>query len=261
MPLTPDGAWHVVAASVVGTSHLERGQPCQDAYEARITERGALLIAIADGAGTAARADVGALVAVRAAVDALEAELAQIPENIDVWNRILVGAFRTAREALQTLADAELNTLRVFATTLTCVVAVDGWLAVGQLGDAAVVGMDGAGALFLTVRPQRGEYANEAYFLTMPDALEWLEVWVASGDLTAVAATTDGLLRLALKLPDYLPHAPFFHPLWNYAAHADDTEQAQARLAEFLSGSRVNARTDDDKTLVLAVRTRHTGQG
>jgi hypothetical protein len=69
-----------------------------------------------------------------------------------------------------------------------------------------------------------------------------------------VALSTDGLLRLALKLPGGEPHAPFFAPLFNFVSANDDAVQAQQRLAEFLNSERVCARTDDDKTLVLACR-------
>jgi hypothetical protein len=71
----------------------------------------------------------------------------------------------------------------------------------------------------------------------------------------ALALTTDGLLRLALKLPAYEPHPQFFQPLLTFAREAADETLAQTELADFLASERVCTRTDDDKTLLLAVRT------
>ena len=44
--------WSVVGASVIGASHLSRAVTCQDAHSYRALRRGALAIAVADGAGS-----------------------------------------------------------------------------------------------------------------------------------------------------------------------------------------------------------------
>ncbi len=124
----------------------------------------------------------------------------------------------------------------------------------GQIGDGVVVARGEEGTLFLAATPQRGEYANEVALLTMPDALERLAISVFPDGVRAFAATTDGLLRLALRLPAHAPHAPFFAPLFAFAAETTDTQAAAAELAAFLASERVTRRTDDDTTLVIAVR-------
>jgi fermentation-respiration switch protein FrsA (DUF1100 family) len=193
--------------------------------------------------------------AVAQTIATLETTLAQPPCQDEAgWRQVMTAAFAAARAALTQLAEAENAPLRAYATTLTCALAGDDWLVVGQIGDGAVVAEDATGELFLAVRPQRGEYANEAYFLTMPEALDYLAVGAAVRSVRALAVTSDGLLRLALKLPGYEPHAPFFRPLLAFVAETEDAGQAEAQLAAFLASERVCARTDDDKTLVLAAR-------
>ena len=91
----------------------------------------------------------------------------------------------------------------------------------------------------------------------MPQAGDYLEVQVHTLTAQALAMSTDGLLRLALKLPAYEPHPPFFKPLFAFIAEAGDTAVASQQLAGFLASPRVCARTDDDKTLVLAARMAH----
>ena len=247
--------WRISGASVRGTSHLEKDIPCQDSHAYRLTAGGDLLLAIADGAGTAERSLEGAQTAVEQAVAALEASLQNgVPGDEPGWQSLMAQAFEVARQAVADLASAANAPLRSFATTLACAVVSGGWLAVGQIGDGAAVAEDEQGGLFLTARPQRGEYANEAYFLTMPDALTYLAVYSAPRPIRALVMTTDGLLRLAFKLPEYEPSPQFFTPLLAFIAGAGDPDQARSNLTAFLNSARVCARTDDDKTLLLAAR-------
>jgi hypothetical protein len=163
-------------------------------------------------------------------------------------------AFGQARGAVEQLAVAQQTPLHAFAATLTCAVATDDRLIVGQIGDCVAVAVDAAETLFVAVLPQTGEYASETYFLTLPDALDYVSVEVVSRRIKSLAVFSDGLTRLAVKLPGYEPAARFFDPLWAFASEAESEAQAQADMAAFLASDRVCARSDDDKTLVLAVR-------
>src|SRR4028119_2107946 len=63
--------WQVVGASVIGTSHEKRSQPCQDAHCWRLLPHGVLVASVADGAGSAALAEVGAKIAVEGVVETI----------------------------------------------------------------------------------------------------------------------------------------------------------------------------------------------
>jgi hypothetical protein len=238
--------WAVVGASAPGTSHLGRAVPCQDAHICVADAGGTLVVAVADGAGSAARAERGALAAVARATESL----AGSAPDADGMRE----AFRAAREALEALAAAEGLEPRDLACTLTCVHASGHTLVAGQVGDGLAVVRRPDGVIEAVTHPQRGEYANEASFLTGPGALATIEIAVVDAKVDAIAVVTDGLLRLAADLSTGEPHGPFFLPLWDFVTRADDMDVAQRRLAAFLASDRVNARTDDDKTLVLAVR-------
>ena len=62
--------WRGVGASLCGTSHVSGGIPCQDAHYWQINDGDVLVAAVADGAGSAELAEVGAEIASRAVVEA-----------------------------------------------------------------------------------------------------------------------------------------------------------------------------------------------
>jgi hypothetical protein len=161
--------------------------------------------------------------------------------------------FTRARKAVSALARAERHRLRGYATTLTVAVVAAGWFAAGQVGDGAVVALDEEDALFSATHLQKGEYANETHFLTGQDLLKHVQVTAVQKPVKAFAVMSDGLVRLALRLPTGDPHPPFFKPLFAFAQKLNGNDPtAPAHLSSFLSSDRVNARTDDDKTLILA---------
>lgn len=257
-PVRPDSAWRVVSAAVQGVSHVRQDLPCQDAAGYQVRADGVLVIALADGAGSARFSELGAVFAVEEALRVLSDAPDRFAEE-ERWEELLREVFSAARQAVMQLAEnpesGEPASPREYACTLTCAIAMGDRLAVGQVGDGAAVAVDANGDLFALTRLQRGEYANETHFLVEEDALDHLVIEVTDRPVKALAVMSDGLIRLALKMPSQEPHAPFFQPLFRFVESVEDGVSADQQLAGFLNSERVNARTDDDKSLVLAVRT------
>ena len=253
-----ESEWQVIGAAVQGLSHQKQGLPCQDALEYGCLPGGILLVALADGAGSAQHAELGAQAAVQASVDWLRASLENDqPSECCEWEEVIWESFQNARTALEQLAEEHDETLRSFATTLTCLVATPERLVVGQVGDGAVVAVGEDGDLNTVTTLQRGEYANETNFLTQDQALDLVAIQVIDEQVQALAVMSDGLTRLALKRPNNEPHSPFFKPLFAFvesSASSNDPAQANDALIEFLASPRVCERTDDDKALLLARR-------
>jgi serine/threonine protein phosphatase PrpC len=250
------GAWRIIGASVTGVSHERAGIPCQDAHQWETLPDGGLIVAIADGAGSAPRSAEGAHLATETAITALVGLLQDAgPAHPKAWQSVMHAAFVAASAALATLAGDTGAAMRDFATTLTLVAATPDAFVAAQIGDGVVVAEGADGEYFLATTPQRGEYANEVALLTAPDAVERMEVSVFPATVRAFAATTDGLLRLAVRLPAHEPHVPFFRPLFAFLGEMTDRSAAAGELAAFLTSERVSRRTDDDKTLVLATST------
>ena len=254
--MTPTMTWRVAGVSSQGTSHLKTGDTCQDAHDFRVLPCGTLVLAVADGAGTARLAEIGATLAVKIALETLSAELAAAGcgEPLDAtWQEMLSGVLNETLRAVEAEAAAREAPLRDFACTLVVVAARPGKLvAAAQIGDGAVVAQEEGGAVFAVTRPARSEYLNETTFLISPGAIEGASFALWRGDLACLAALTDGLQMLALRMPSGEPHQGFFAPLFRFVAAADDQEAAVASLQDFLDAPRVRERADDDLTLFLA---------
>jgi hypothetical protein len=246
----------VLAASVCGTSHLKTGVPCQDACHHTILPDGTLVLAVADGAGSAQLAEVGASVAVRSAVEAVAARWGDMPDSCDAdaWRVGLTEALHTTQEALAAEARSQDANLRDLASTLLLTVATADCIATLHLGDGAAVLQDMGDRCLALTTPQIGEYLNETSVITDPDAHDHARIAVHPGPVQYLCLLSDGLQMLALSMPQGTPHAPFFTPLFQFIDQMKDEATTQEQLTAFLTSPRITERTDDDVTLCLAVR-------
>ncbi len=247
--------WKVVAESVCGASHEKSGVVCQDShYEQHISDA-VLVAAIADGAGSACRSELGAEVAARTAVKALQDWVEQAnpwPEEHEEWQPIMRGALNAALFAVEREADDLGVTTRELASTLILLLATPKLVVGAQIGDGAAVILDDGNNLVALTKPQTGEFLNETTFLVSPGAVEQSQTEVWHGKVAFLGAFSDGLQMLALRMSDGSPHAPFFAPLFRFLAEQEDLGEAKIQLRQFLVSPRITQRADDDLTLLLA---------
>jgi hypothetical protein len=244
--------WRIVGEAVAGTSHRQRGLPCQDALCWAVLPDGGLALAVADGAGSASHSEVGASLAVRTAIDAaIRLFTTQSLQSAVAWQELVQTVFQEALAAVVREAEARSLPTRELASTLILAVADRNGVAAAQIGDGAAVAGSGEEVILLTV-PQSGEYLNETTFLTSPGAIEKVQNCVLPMRVDHIALFTDGLQHLALTLPFSRPHTPFFLPLFRFLDRSPDLSEAGEELRDFLSSARVREKTDDDVSLALA---------
>ncbi len=247
--------YRVVAASVQGTSHLHSALPCQDAHAYIALPTGELIVTVADGAGSAMYGGEGAKLAVAAVLTTLQSSLAKYrPTSRQAWRVLLHSAYRAAQQALLVEATERATAIRHLASTLLVLILTDEETICGLVGDCAAVIQCADGTLRSLCHPQRGDYANTTNFIVHADLSKVLDIQQWPASVAHAALFSDGLAPLAMNLARNEPHAPFFEPLLAFVDAAEDTTVAAGQLADFLNSARVNARTDDDKTLVLVQR-------
>jgi len=255
--------WSIAAAARVGERHLADGRPCEDAWTVRLHHfRGEpwLILAVSDGAGTAGRAQAGSACAVAAFADAAARCLYTNPGMTADRMRVCLGAARVALAVEAGLAQAP---IRDFACTLLGAVIGPGIAAFAQIGDGAiVVSGDEPGSWAWMFEPQKGEYANETSFLTDQEAVASASIAVMTNPPAEIALFTDGLENLLIRTqPERLVVGQFFDQMFPPVRRANEAgldETLCDHLAGYLAAPQIAARSDDDRTLILATCLRET---
>jgi hypothetical protein len=251
--------WHWISASVRGTSHLSSGTECQDSHFcAQIpSSEGEILVAlVSDGAGSAKRSAIGSQMICEVMHEQAEQYFAEQGQLSQINRRLIANWIELFRNEVILRADGEGVSDRDFACTLLGVLVGPNSAVMFQIGDGAIVYSPSPATPYkLAFWPERGEYENTTYFATQPTFLEQLQFSLLDEQVAEVALLSDGIQRLALNYQTREPHQPFFagfFPTLRSTA-AGDLRSISDKLAEYLDSPKINERTDDDKTLVLAV--------
>jgi hypothetical protein len=248
--------WKCLNESVEGTSHRQGELGCQDSsFVSRYTlqDEEILILACADGAGSASEAKTGATLA----CDVLVKEVVNHFESGGAFAGLSVAVLRVwagkAHAALE--AEAKLREIapRELACTLLFAVLGTTTSAFAQIGDGAIVILED-GRYRPVFWPQSGEYQNTTFFISDAQFDEPLLTQVLPRGVEEIAMFTDGLQMLALNFANKAAHEPFFSPMFKALREAADTEDLIVPMRQFLDSRGVNDRTDDDKTLILAAR-------
>lgn len=214
-----------------------------------------MLLACADGAGSALRSEIGSRLACDSVIESAESWLADgtppaklQDSDLEAW----------VLEAIHRIIDeAERQQLRprdLACTFLFAMISEHG-AAFAQLGDGAIV--VGVGEEYVPIFwPQGGEYANQTFFLTDTEALTRVQYDRWNGPIDEVALFTDGIQSLVLHYASQSASTPIFARLFATLSQRPpgEPDEGSFSLARFLDSPAVNQRTDDDKTLLLASR-------
>ncbi len=256
-PLSKAQRWRYATASALGTSHQKTATVCQDAHSCRVflspVGDETLGVFIADGAGSAQFADQGAQFACKHFGERAEGFLQEGYAVCSISREVVTDWLRTFQNELQLMADDAGVPLRQFACTVLGLLFDH----TSAVGDGVITILDPSTNEYQWIfLPDRDEYANTTYFATEPNAFEQLQFESTPESPMEVAVLTDGLQALALHYETQTAHPPFFRgrftPLRKSVAGHDTALSEQ--LLCFLNSPRINSRTDDDKTLVLATR-------
>ena len=247
------GGWKYAAASVVGTSHLAVPDGiCQDTHGCSYLDVPDVLVCVvSDGAGSASHSDQGSRLACEVVI-----RLVRFSNPEDIHSRSLAFDTLTAiQQELQAAAEGAGVQFRDFACTLLVAIAGRERVTSWQIGDGAICFRAHSDADFrYAFWPAKGEYANVTHFVTDSKADEELDFDTAILQVADLALFSDGLERLALDFKTGEVHNAFFQGLFPYLHRRPPglLEDVQSQMVDFLGSDRVNERTDDDKTLILA---------
>lgn len=246
-------AWTWAAARDRGVSHIKNGSACQDIYACHAHQRGQVLAAIVcDGAGSAEFGKYGALLTARTMMECARQHFSRtnaMPDDDLLWTWV-----DDARERIVQVAERRDLERRAFATTMVACFATAHEIVIAHIGDGACV-VKTEHEWRAMSWPESGEYASTTMFVTDSPAPK-LRITRAKQRSHAIALFTDGIERLVLKFATQEAHGPFFDnrlsPLEAKSGSGRDAAHSQT-LEAFLASNGVTQRTDDDKSLIIAL--------
>ncbi len=243
----------MLGASQRGRSHAQEGKPRDDDFAFDFFEDNQWrVIAVADGAGSAAFSRKGSQIACNTVVEVcaekisdfltqFEGHIRQFHQERSDANRKLVGdnlyhilgnaVFQSARN-IEREAKAAQRPVKDFSTTLIAAVCKKfdfGWF-VGSfwVGDGGI-GIYDRETPFLKIlcEPDGGEYAGQTRFLTMPEITQPAELYRRLrfdivGDFTALVLMTDGVTDPKFETDANLMRPERWDQLWQDLTEAVD---------------------------------------
>ena len=218
-------------------------------------DRDVFVAIVSDGAGSASHGGQGASLICRSISSAVRrhfASTSRFPSEEEIVNWL-----DQTRDLIFAVAERRSLVPRDFAATLVCAISDADECLVVHVGDGCVVVRDDERAEWVApIWPDHGEYASTTSFVT-DERTPALRVTTHHSPAAAITLFSDGLERLALDFAAKKPYAGFLdvivRPVGASKKPGRDRNLSQ-QLKEYLGSPGVNARTDDDKTLVIAVR-------
>ena len=241
--------WHFAECAVTGRRHRAADLPCQDKTHA-CESHGTAVIALADGAGSAAFSQEGAETVCReiamvfsSSFDAFDAEI----DGTLVKQQILA----RLRTALAARADECASSVDALASTLLAVAVKGDRFILLHIGDG-VIGCLHDNRLVVLSQPVNGEFINTTVFVTSPEATDTMKL--VKGDVSDIygfVLLSDGT-EMSLYDRQQKTLAPVLHRVFNAVC-----EEGRANVEEMLRGSFENSviqATGDDCSIALMVR-------
>ena len=251
--------WVWIGACSVGTSHIKSGTECQDRASCIVFKGhdGYTLIAVvSDGAGSSKYSSIGSHLVVKGFAMSAAAYLRAGATVEGVTKDIIRSWIDEIRDKIGLAAQDRNSEPREFAATMVAAIVSDRNAVVAHIGDGAcVVRRRDQTEWEVPSWPAHGEYASSTYFIT-DDPEPSLQFTTIAEPISEIAIFSDGLERLALDFTAFRASEKFFDPMFApISVERTGRNRALSKtLRTFLASPKITARTDDDKSLLLARR-------
>ena len=252
-------SWKYFHSSIKGTSHIENNTEKQDSCLAEnfsFNNNSYLVCAVADGAGSAKYSDLSSKFICKLFNKKAKNWLKN-NELEDLNREIISSWFSDFQKVInRAVAIYKLESSRDFATTLLFAILSDNLNAFIQIGDG-IIAINEDSELSCAFLPQNGEFINTTNFATQKNVFDLFEFKLVQKPIKKLAMHTDGIEQIAFDFKNQKPFSSFYVPFFGALEKMNDdgySEFLSQKLGEFLASSRVNSKTDDDKTLLLALR-------
>lgn len=245
---THSETWTFAGLLRQGETHRIKGIACDDYAKGVELNDGTFIAVVCDGAGSAAKGGIGSRVCAEKFIEYMITRCDQEPLTDEDVRK----AFSFARAGLEEESARYNLPIETFSTTMVAIACLADSTIFAQIGDGFAVAHFADSRLEMPLIPDRGEFANQTYFVTSKNWLESMYISTINEPCIGCTLSTDGLQSILIT-PDNKPHEPFFTKMFEHTKHLNVAE-LEISLREFLSSNMVNAKVSDDATIVTAVR-------
>jgi serine/threonine protein phosphatase PrpC len=253
--------WRTAHASAIGQAHINQNTECQDRFACRTVETAAegevLIAVVADGAGSTTDGQTGAQIAceifTKEVSDFLSAKDACVKSLTIDFGRLWISYFQ---QKIAEISRASKKELRDYASTFVGAVIGANSAVFYQVGDGGIVfSVSGdAKSYRFAIAPVESEYVNVTEFVTDDTAAESLRFELVEEAVEDLILFSDGIYAVAVDYQMGQPHEPFLMPMIAPLRNGNAPAGLNEKLENFLGSPKINEKTDDDKTIILASR-------
>jgi len=240
--------WKIIASSVAGPSHINRGEKCEDHYN-YFSKNDNFIAIISDGAGSADFGKIGARIICDSFIDIFK------KTNLKNAEEKIIKAVKLARKRAilhrmnKTKSSGNLSD---FSATLLGVMMFKDKGYFFHIGDGAAIGFNhGEFNNFKTSMPHNGNYSNETFFYTMKDWQKHLRITPIE-DFNRIVLMSDGVSNFAFKKKTKKLEDNFIIPINDFLSKTKLKTKARAALKNTLNNKEAQKLSSDDKTLLWA---------
>jgi hypothetical protein len=254
--------WISAWCSIIGSSHILEGLPCQDSSKVEyILDSDFVIAAISDGAGSCTNSQIGSSFLVDRAIEKMATtfKLNDWLQNFDLdlteekWRNEAFLLFTELKEELKLKAIELEFDFKSLSATLIIAVSNGNFIACANVGDGRAAFRSLESKWFPMVIPTKGEEANQTLFITSDfwdnnNDSEYFGSFFYSNPITAFTLLSDGCERASFEILKYNEKEDkYFDP------NVDQMKINELWGAFIEKGNPKLISETDDKSLILSV--------
>lgn len=242
--------------SFIGTSHIKKGTVCQDYSAASILKNNWVVVAIADGVGSAKHSDIASKLAVETIINVCKSYLIEESFNHINIEKILVYAYTMANLKIATYVHEKNEEIEDYDTTLDCVIYNGDSVFYGHSGDGGIIGLTVDGEFIKITCPQKGEDGNSV--IPLRAGVSSWEFGCLDKRFVSVLLATDGIydtlcphLLMETETGIYIQLVRYFMDNSIVNANANNIGEIEKDRMDYINSDDYSIVTDDKTLFVL----------
>jgi hypothetical protein len=276
-------SWCIGGASVIGAGHITNNTVCQDSHHIEYWMDGWGVALVSDGAGSKKYSEIGSQQVTQFLLPAYLKEALQpfmlenrLPSEFE-WKEAAIESLANTYSSLASLAKKQGHQQQDYACTVMLSVFSPFGILFAHIGDGRACYRTQNGEWLTLLVPMKGEEANQTLFITEPSL--WISREIASKNIgvkvvenvTGFSLMTDGCEKYFFECSQFdeiaqknidknRPFQPTFNFFYNkITGEKFSSDQISASLKGYLENDKNLKKEQDDKTLLIAVKSEKTG--